>query len=150
MKKNIFLFVFFPLILLLVDCKKDEINTTPYDPFTHALTVTAKINNIDFIADDITIGTPDTKKGSIFVAGKYNDNYIAFSFPIYCGETTFNFPNSNPDCYLAFNNDECKHGKLVIKNYDVNLVEGYFEFQTDKDSLVNVTEGKFSIVHFYR
>jgi hypothetical protein len=148
MKKYIILFIFFPSILLLIDCKKDEINTTPYNPHNHAITVTAKINNYNFIAYDITVaGAINEPSKFIGIISQDLLYYTDIRFPKNCGEKSFDLPNSDPNVYLGLNNVDCKTGKLVITNYDVNLVEGYFEFRIDKDSLINVTEGKFSIVY---
>lgn len=64
-----------------------------------------------------------------------------------CGEKTFNLPCTDPNFFMLFNNVEGETGKLKITKYDINLVYGEFEFETNKDSTVIVSKGKFEIIY---
>ncbi len=132
---------------LLTSCHKEK-PTGPYDPYTHISIFKAKIDNIDFESYQITIGTPDDLKYPIGIIADDNNYVISIEFPANCGERTFNFPNSDQNATIMFNNTECLSGRLNITKYDVNLVEGTFEFDVNiQDSVYKITEGFFSIVY---
>ncbi len=112
--------------------------------------MTAEIDDIyEFEAIERTASTP--KDGKEFIGMIGVDSLYAFSltFPIYCGEVSYELPNPDKNVSLSINNIDCKTGKITITNYDINLVEGSFEFDIYIDSLVQIKNGKFLLIHKY-
>ncbi len=145
--KTITLVILFIGTTLLTSCHKDK-PTGPYDPYTHISIFKAKIDNIDFEPISITISIPDIRTNPMGVFAYDNTHLIGVFYPRDCGEKTFNLSNSNQNASILFDNIECKTGNLTITKYDVNLVEGTFEFEVNiQDSVMKITEGFFSIVY---
>ncbi|MCF6240578.1 MAG: hypothetical protein L3J74_04440 [Bacteroidales bacterium] len=142
--KKLKYFILFFTIILFVNCEKKR--TEPYDMDSRLPTFNALINSYNFEAERITIGKPNDRS-HIFVAGIDSLYLLSIGFPMNCGEKTFELPSSDPNFFMLFNNIEGKKGKLVITKYDINLVEAEFEFETDKDTIINIKKGTFSIIY---
>jgi len=133
------------LLLAAFGCKEESHG--PYDPHAFEPKMTAKINNYNFEIERITIFVPEDNNSFIGVNGRDSLYRINIGFPEDCGEKTFYLPDSDDNTFILFNGESCKNGILVIEKYDVNLVEGNFQFEIETDSTINVTRGKFSIVY---
>jgi hypothetical protein len=144
-KTKLLFIILFPLIL--ASCEKYK-PLGPYDLSTHLQQFSAKINGVDFDLEDITIFTPDDPKHPIGVFAQGSDYLINIYIGINCGKKTFTLPDSNQDAALMMENISCKSGRLTITKYDVNLVEGTFEFDVEiNNSILQITDGSFSIVY---
>ena len=142
-KKLNYVILFFT-IALFVNCKKKR--TEPYDINSRLPTFNTVVNSYNFEAEKITIFRPDDLS-HIGVVGSDSLYFINIGFPMNCGEKTFTLPSNDPCFFMLFNNIESKKGKLVITKYDINLVEAEFEFEINKDSIINIKKGTFSIIY---
>ena len=141
--------ILFIIILVVVFGSCDK-NHEPYEHSRYIPEFTAEINGEVFELNKITTMTPIPYVGSIGVFARDSVNLINIQFPIDCGKETFFLPNENNNVALVMNNIECKTGKLKITKYDVNLVEGKFEFEIeDQKNIVKIKKGNFSIVYRY-
>jgi len=133
------------LSLSFASCEKKRVE--PYDIDSRLPSFSAVINSYIITAEKITISRPDNPNSFIGVIGSDSLYTLNIGFPMGCGEKTFNLPSTDPNFFMFFNNVEGETGKLKITKYDINLVYGEFEFETNKDTTVIVSKGKFEIIY---
>ncbi len=142
------LFKLFLIVIVLslsfTSCEKKRVE--PYDIDSRLPSFSAVINSYSLKAEIISIFKP-YDLSYIRVLGKDSLYKISIGFPMDCGEKTFSLPSTNPNFFMLFNNIEGEAGKLTITKYDINLVYGEFEFETNKDSTVTVSKGNFEIIY---
>jgi len=128
--------------IMFTNCNKEKINTKPFDNLLILPSITAKIDNYLFKSEYVTIGNGSD---NIYLSGKDSLYGIVIRFPTNCGKKTYIFPNPNENISLGFFAQDCTEGKLTITKYDVNWVEGSFEFKTSNSQFI--TNGKFAFIY---
>lgn len=133
------------LMVASTGCKEKE----PYSPFAFTPFVMAEINgNYSFESTNATIIIAEELNEATGIIGSDSLIAIGIEFKVYCGEQSYNLSDYHPYARIYINGN-VESGTLKITNYDMNLVEGTFEFEAYSDSVLQVKNGRFRFIHQY-